>query len=85
MKKEQIELYSWIIRGKQRLAIINVLIEPKTPKQISEQTKIKFSNVSDVLRAMVKNGLAKCLNPKNKTGRLYVLTMKGKTYLKKIL
>ena len=84
MKKDEIELYSWIIRGKQRLAIIRVLDEPKTPKQISEQTKIKFSNTSDVLRAMVQKGLAKCLNPREKIGRLYILTKKGEILQKQI-
>jgi transcription initiation factor IIE alpha subunit len=78
MNPESVELYSWIIRGKQRTAVLCVLDKPMTPKQISEQTHIKFSNVSDVLRAMTEKGIAICLNPKQKTGRLYDLTKSGK-------
>lgn len=78
MQKEEIKLYSWIVKGKQRTAILKVMDKPKTPKQISEQTELKFSNVSDVLRKMSKEGIALCLNPEEKTGRLYTLTSKGK-------
>lgn len=77
MKKENIELYSWVVRGTQRTAILKSIDKPKTPKQISQQTNIKFSNVSDVLRALSDKGLVICLNPKDKTGRLYELSKKG--------
>ncbi|MBI2668709.1 winged helix-turn-helix transcriptional regulator [Candidatus Woesearchaeota archaeon] len=78
MDKELINDYSWILRGKQRRTILKFLNAPKTPTLIMEETKIKVSNVSDVLRAMENYGLAKCLNPKEKQGRLYQLTKKGK-------
>ena len=77
MNKNLLKDYSWILRGKQRRAIIKILDKPKTPTLIKEATKIKVSNVSDVLRAMVTRGLAKCLNPKEKLGRIYELTSKG--------
>ena len=78
MKKDIFELYTWVYRGKQRRAIILVLDKPKTPTKIKEETKIKVTNVSDVLRAMEKKGLVKCLNPKDKLGRFYDLTKVGK-------
>jgi len=78
MKDYLILDYSWIVRGKQRRAIIKVLDEPKTPTLIKEETDIKISNISDVLRSMEKRKLAKCLNPHDKLGRLYQLTAKGK-------
>lgn len=78
MRKELAEEFGWVLRGKQRRAIMKALGTPKTPTLIKEDTKIKISNVSDVLRAMVKRGLAKCLNPTSKLGRLYSLTKKGK-------
>jgi DNA-binding MarR family transcriptional regulator len=85
MEKEQVKSYAWLLRGKQRTAVFLVLDRPKTPKQVSEQTELKFSNVSDVLRSMVHEGIAVCLNPEDKTGRLYELTVKGKRLRKEML
>ena len=69
--------YTWIIRGKQRKKIIKSLNKEKIPTQIKEETKISLNNVSDVLREFKKRKIALCLNPKDKTGRLYKLTPKG--------
>ena len=77
MEKADIGLYSWILRGSQRRKVLKVLDKPKTPTIVQEETQIKVSNVSDVLREMEDKGLTKCLNPKDKKGRLYTLTKKG--------
>jgi len=69
--------YSWVIRGKQKKKIIKVMNKPKIPTQIKEETHLSLNNVSDVLREFRKKKLAKCLNPNDKTGRLYKLTPKG--------
>ena len=69
--------YSWIARGKQRKKILKAMGKAKIPTQIKEETKISLNNVSDVLREFRKKKIAKCLNPKQKTGRLYELTPKG--------
>ena len=74
---QQNDGYMWILRGKQRRKIIKVLNKPKIPTQIKEETKLSLNNVSDVLRASQKKKIAHCLNPKEKTGRLYKLTPKG--------
>ncbi|OGJ21292.1 hypothetical protein A3K73_05565 [Candidatus Pacearchaeota archaeon RBG_13_36_9] len=71
------ENYSWVVRGKQRRKIIKVMNKPKIPTQIKEETRLGLNNVSDILRAFEKKKIAKCLNPKEKTGRLYQLTPKG--------
>ena len=71
------EDYSWIIRGKQKKKIIKVMNKPKIPTQIKEETHLSLNNVSDVLREFRKKKIAKVLNPKEKTGRLYKLTPKG--------
>ena len=72
MEKE----YSWVIKGKQRKKIIKTMNKPKIPTQIKEETHLSLNNVSDVLREFRKKKIAKCLNPKEKTGRLYNLTPK---------
>ncbi len=69
--------YTWIVRGKQRKKIIKALDKPRIPTQIKEETKLSLNNVSDVLRSFQKKKIARCLNPKEKTGRLYELTPKG--------
>ncbi len=69
--------YSWIIRGKQRKKIIKTMNKSKIPTQIKEETKLSLNNVSDVLREFRKKKIAKCVNPEDKTGRLYQLTVKG--------
>jgi DNA-binding MarR family transcriptional regulator len=70
--------YSWILRGEQRKKILGVMDNPMIPTQIKEKTDLSLNNVSDVLREFRKKGVAKCINPEQKTGRLYELTEKGK-------
>jgi predicted transcriptional regulator len=51
---------------------------PMTPTQIKKESKLALNNVSDILRLFVKFKVAKCLNEKEKLGRIYELTEKGK-------
>lgn len=85
MKREVFQHYKWIYRGKQRKKIIFVLEKAKTPTQIKNETNIKVTNVSDVLRDMLNRKLVKCLNPEDKLGRFYELTSIGKQVKKEFL
>ena len=83
-------LYSWILRGKQKEAIIKVMDRPKMPSRICREAKefnekISLNSTSDILRNFVKKGIAICLNPNEKVGRLYELTAKGKILRERIL
>ena len=78
------DLISYIVRGKVRLSILNVLDKPMTPTKIAEQLKNHRSTISRSLIDMEKRGFVKCLTPKEKTGRLYLITKKGKSILKNI-
>ena len=78
------DLISYIIRGKVRLSILNDLDKPMTPTKIAEQLKNHRSTISRSLIDMEKRGFVKCLTPAEKTGRLYVITKKGKNVLEKI-
>jgi len=71
------EDYYWVVRGKQRKKIIKAMGKTKIPTEIKEETKLSLNNVSDVLREFKKKKIVKCLNPREKTGRLYKLTPKG--------
>ena len=85
MAKMSVKDYSWVIRGKQRRNIIKYIRDTDTPTQISGKSGYSLNNTSRVLNEFAKKGIAKCLNPKQKTGRLYALTTKGKIIKNKII
>lgn len=70
-------LISFVKRSEQRQAILKTLENPKTPKEIGKETKLAPSHISRTLKEFVDKGIAKCLTPKQKTGRIYSLTEKG--------
>lgn len=70
-------LYSFIVRGKYRKKIIVALNIERTPTQISGITKINISHVSRTLSEFVANGVVKCLNPKDHSGKIYQLRKEG--------
>ncbi len=76
--------YSWVIKGRQRKKILKVMDKPLIPTQIKEKADLSLNNVSDILREFRKRNLAKCINPKEKTGRIYELSDKGKRLRKKL-
>ncbi len=78
MSKLDTSKYSWVKRGKQRKNIIRVMDEPDTPTDIAKKSGYSLNNTSRVLREFRKKGIAKLLNPKDKTGRLYELNQSGK-------
>ena len=83
MKKQELKDYSWVVRGSQRKAVLMVMERMMTPTEIYGQAKkvnpnITLNNTSDVLREFKIHHIAECLNPNEKTGRLYALTKKGK-------
>ncbi len=68
---------------------MKVMEKPQFPSEIQHEAKktnpkISLNNCSDVLRDFVKEGLAVCLNPNEKVGRLYTLTPKGKKIKKQL-
>lgn len=77
-RKLDIKDYGWVIRGKQRRDIIKHITEPETPTEIANKSKYSLNHTSRILNEFRRQGLAKCLNPKEKTGRLYELTGRGK-------
>lgn len=71
------------MRGRQKRAILPVLVHPLTETQIcqaaqSSDPHILLRDVWYVLRQMQKRSLVQCLNPGQVTGRLYCLTDFGR-------
>jgi predicted transcriptional regulator len=66
------------------LECLNSSEKPLAPLQISKEANIARSNVSTKLGQLTKRNLVKCINPKARKWRFYVITDKGKNVLKEI-
>ena len=77
-KNIDIDTYSWIKRGKQRREIIVHIEGHETPTEIAKKSGYSLNHTSRILNEFKKKDLIKCLNPKNKTGRLYELKPKAR-------
>jgi predicted transcriptional regulator len=72
-------LYGYVIASEYRRRIILSLFDrPKSPKEISEETKLYLSHVSLTIYDLVKKGLVECLTPNLKKGKIFSLTTTGK-------
>ena len=88
-----LELSSWLLRGKFRKEVFFKISGRTMPSEIVEQVSkdqrksaSDYAQVSRTIEELEVQGLVSCLNPKEKTGRFYQLTEKGmnlKKFLKK--
>lgn len=78
------QLLSFVKRSNQRQNILKSLSQPKTPTDVRKQTKLAPSHISRTLKEFMDKGIAVCLTPKQKIGRLYKLTENGEKLLKQI-
>jgi len=76
--------YSYVIRGKNRKLVLLALETQKMPTQVAKELKINLPHISRALKELELRGLAKCLTPSERVGRLYILTKEGKEVLKKV-
>jgi len=77
--------YGRVMSSVHRKKVVMTLAkEPKTPKQISEQTGLHLSHVSRVVKDLSMGGILRCLTPKLKKGRLFTLTADGKDILEQL-
>ncbi|AUG48531.1 transcriptional regulator [Haloarcula taiwanensis] len=73
-----VEEYSWVKASDYRENILLAMEEkPRTPKELSEMTGYYLSHVSNVLSDLDSHGLAECITPEKKKGRLWTATEKG--------
>ena len=79
------ELYSWVVRGKQRRMVMMAMNKPKIPTEIRNETKLSITHVSKVLKAFHEKGIAKCLTPEVRIGKIYELTSMGKLIRQEML
>lgn len=74
----ELELAGFIVRSSYRKKVFLLLENPIRPSEIAKNLDIRLTHITRELRELKKKGLIECLNPKEKVGRLYQLTHKGK-------
>ncbi len=72
---------SFVIASKTRKSVILKLGTPRTPTFLARDLGINLANVSRALAELEERNLISCLTPKQKVGRIYSLTEKGKEIL----
>lgn len=71
--------YGYVLSSTYRQKIVHLLKEgPKTPKQISMESRLHLSHVSSTLKDLVDMDIVKCLTPDLRKGKFYELTTNGK-------
>ena len=70
-------LVSFIKRSKQRIKILESFHSSETPSEIAKKTNLSPSHISRTLKEFVKKDLIRCETPKNKIGKIYMLTKVG--------
>ncbi len=75
---------SYVIASRTRKAILLKLDSPRTPTFLAKDLNINLANVSRGLAELEDRGITVCLTPKQRVGKIYSLTKKGKDVLAKI-
>jgi predicted transcriptional regulator len=71
--------YGYIFASDYRKKVVSSLLKgPKTPKQIALEINLYLSHVSKTLNELQERGVAECLTPTLKRGRIYNLTEEGR-------
>jgi DNA-binding MarR family transcriptional regulator len=80
-----LELAGFVIRSSYRKKVFTMFEKPIRPSEMAKRLDIRLTHVTRELRALKSRGLIECLNPKERTGRLYQLTAKGKRLKKEMI
>jgi len=73
---------SFIYASEYRKKIIKTLSKtPQTPKEISENVKIRITHVSRTLKELSDRDLVICKTPYRNKGKIYDLTEKGRGFI----
>lgn len=75
---------SYVIASKTRKSILPRLETPRTPTFLAKDLSINLANISRALSELEGKNIVTCLTPKQKVGKIYSLTKKGKDILAKM-
>ena len=79
-------LYAWVNRGSRRKSLLDLLANAEKPistNDVKKSLKIAISQASFTLKELSSKRLVKCINPKDKIGKLYVISKQGRAIVKK--
>ena len=71
--------------GYRQKVLLSIENNPKTPKEISNETGLYLTHVSTTIAELVKVDLIKCLTPALRRGKIFDLTNKGKEIEKELI
>lgn len=75
---------SYVIASKTRKAVILKLDTPRTPTFLAKDLDLNLANISRAITELENKGIVVCLTPKQKVGKIYSVTKKGKDIVSKI-
>jgi predicted transcriptional regulator len=75
---------SYVIASKTRKSLIARLETPRTPTFLAKELDLNLANISRAITELEDKGIVVCLTPKQKVGKIYSLTKKGKDIISKI-
>jgi len=75
---------SFVLRGKNRKAVLVSLSTPKTPTILASELHTSIPNISRALRELRSKRLIESLTPNARAGKLYVATDQGRAVLAKV-
>jgi DNA-binding IclR family transcriptional regulator len=76
-------LRAFIARGKNRHQVLAVLAKgEKTQAEVHHETGLYRTHVRRTMVELEKQGLIRCLNPKDRIYKIYVITVVGKRVLR---
>lgn len=75
----------FILRSEYRKKVFLLIDGLIMPSQIQKSTDLRLTHITRELRFLKDRRLVECVNPKERVGRLYRLTDKGKKVKKKLV
>lgn len=75
---------AFLLRGKYRKQILELLRKPNTPTMIKNKLQLHFNICSRCILELEKKGFVKCLNSCDKLMRFYQTTNEGKKLLSSV-
>ena len=75
---ETLKKYAYVNISTYRVKTVRALKDDvKTPTQIANDAGIRTNHISKVLKELKDSGVAECINPEMRKGRIYRLTSLG--------
>jgi predicted transcriptional regulator len=76
---------SYVLRSKTRKAVLIKLDTPKTPTLLAKELHTSIPNISRTLRELLARKLIESLTPKERSGKLFVVSKHGRLISSKVM